>query len=263
MNSLADRIRWNLETKVYSHLGRWRPDLKFAKSMFEGFRDPELRRIAPSLARTRFAHPLTGVAGWLSPREKQLLYSFGRWLPGPFLEVGPWVGKSTCCIASGIRDSSEPKQFISAELNPTLANFRPADNGVGFFYPAESTENMGSCTFEEYEQEIRPIITCPGGVIGQLKRNLIRLRLDSLVDLREGHFGAVEDRGFRFIFVDAMHSPDEIERNAGDLNRYLRPGVILACHDLHCHPENEVTLRRVFRYGHTFAIDTTFVGEIV
>jgi hypothetical protein len=105
MTTLSDRIRWNLETKVYLHLGPWDPRLKFPHSIFEGFRDSELRRIARMLARTRYADPLPGVAGWSSPREKQLLYAFGRWLPGPFLEIGPWVGKSTCCIASGIRDS--------------------------------------------------------------------------------------------------------------------------------------------------------------
>lgn len=134
--------------------------------MFDGFRDADFRRYAPRIAQTRFANPLPGVAGWLSPREKQLFYAFGRWLPGPFLEVGPWVGKSTCCIASGIRDSGERKQFVSAELNPTVENFRPVRDGVGFFYPPSSTENMGACTADEYENEIRPIITSSGGVVG-------------------------------------------------------------------------------------------------
>lgn len=84
MTTLSDRIHWNLETKVYTRLGRWGPRLRFPHSMFEGFRDGELRRIALKLARTRYANPLPGVAGWLSPREKQLLYAFGRWLRGVF-----------------------------------------------------------------------------------------------------------------------------------------------------------------------------------
>jgi hypothetical protein len=263
MPNFSDRLQWNLETKVYSRLGRWRPDLRWPQSLFEGFQDKDLRRLAPSFARTRFADPLSGVAGWLSHREKQLLYAFGRWLPGPFLEIGPWVGKSTSCIASGIRDSGQRKQFISAELNPSIANFRTVDDGVGFFYPADSTENMGSCTLQEFEDEIKPVITAEGGVIGALRRNLARLRLDSFVDIREGHFSAVEDNKFRFLFVDAMHTPVEIERNAAYLTKYLRPGVVLACHDLHCHPGNEATLRRVFNYGHTLSVDSTFVGEIV
>jgi hypothetical protein len=263
MPSFSDRLQWNLETKVYSRMGRWRPDLKFHQSMFQGFQDAELRRVSSSLAQTRFADPLGGVAGWLSPREKQLLYAFGRWLPGPFLEVGPWVGKSTCCIASGIRDSGQRKQFISAELNPSVANFRPVENGIGFFYPADSTENMGTCTVREFEDEIKPVITSPGRVIGELKRNLSRLRLDQFVEIREGSFAGVDEKGFRFLFVDSMHTPEEIERNAPYVKRHLRPGVVLACHDLQCHPDNENALRRAFNYGHTFAVDATFVGEIL
>ena len=263
MTTLAERIRWNLEAKVYSRLGLWDPRLRFPKSTFIGFQDSELREVAGRLARTRFADPLPGIGGWLSPREKQLLYSFGRWLKGPFFEVGPWVGKSTCCIASGIRDSGERKRFVSAELNPSLANFRPVESGIGFFYPADSTTNMGTCTLREFEDEIRPVITRPGRVIGELKRNLSRFQLADLVDVREGSFAEVEDNGFRFLFVDSMHTPEEIERNAPYLKRHLRPGVVMACHDLNCHPDNEKILRRSFSYGHTFVVDTTFVGEIV
>ena len=243
MTTLSDRIRWNLETKVYRRLGRWDPRLRVPQSMFQGFQDAELREIAPRLTRTRYADPLPGVAGWLSPREKQLLYAFGRWLKGPFFEVGPWVGKSTCCIASGIRDSGQPKEFLSAELNPSLENFRPVENGIGFFYPPGSETNMGTCTLQEFEEEIKPVITAPGRVIGELKRNLTRFQLDKLVEIREGSFADVEDRGFRFLFVDSMHTPEEIARNAPHVKRHLRPGVVLACHDLNCHPENETALQ--------------------
>jgi hypothetical protein len=244
-------------------ISRWDPGLRFPHSMFEGFQDAELRDIAPKLARTRFTDPLPGVFGWLSPREKQLLYAFGRWLRGPFFEVGPWVGKSTCCIASGIRDSGQRRQFLSAELNPSLANFRPVENGIGFFYPPDSTTIMGTCTLQEFEDEVRPVVTGPGRVIGELNRNLARLQLDQFVEIREGSFANVEDKGFRFLFVDSMHTPEEIARNASHLQRHLRPGVILACHDLNCHPDNESALRETFNYGHTLTVDTTLVGEIV
>ena len=264
MTRFSDRFRWNVETKIYPRLGRWDPRLRLPPSMFEGFLDTELRRIAPKLAWTRYADPLPGVAGWLSPREKQLLYTFGRWSKGPFFEVGPWVGKSTCCIASGIRDSGQPKGFLSAELNPSVNNFRPVENGIGFFYPADSTTNMGTCTVQEFEEEIRPVITSPGRVIGELKRNLSRFRLDEFVKIREGSFHRGGRQGLPFPFrgLDAYARGNCTERTC-TLKRHLVPGVILACHDLNCHPDNESALRETFSYGHTFTIDTTFVGEIV
>ena len=122
---------------------------------------------------------------------------------------------------------------------------------------------MGTCTLQVFEDEVRPVITGPGRVIGELNRNLARLQLDQFVEIREGSFANVEDKGFRFLFVDSMHTPEEIARNAPHLQRHLRPGVILACHDLNCHPDNESALRETFNYGHTFTVDATFVGEIV
>src|SRR5580698_5996613 len=41
--------------------------------------------------------------GWLTSFEASLLFSAGRELDGPFLEVGSWVGRSTVCIARGIQ----------------------------------------------------------------------------------------------------------------------------------------------------------------
>lgn len=260
---LAGRVMWRVRKHVYPWLGRFRPDLALDPKLFDGFRSPELQAIADRVKRTRFYCEFPGVESWITLRERQFLYAFGRWHPGPFLEIGPWVGMSTCHLARGIADSGQAKRFLTIDLNPTPANFRPTANGMGFFYPADSTEDMGSCSLREYEEEVKPVIMAPGGVLGTLGRNLERHRLDHLVEIREGSFDTIAERGFRFIFIDAMHSPDEIARNAPKLEPFLRPGTILWCHDLRCHPDNETVLRRSFRYGHTITFDQTMIGEIV
>ncbi len=39
-----------------------------------------------------FNYSLDGVKGWMHPAEEQILYAISRTTPGPFLEIGPWVG---------------------------------------------------------------------------------------------------------------------------------------------------------------------------
>ncbi len=264
MSNLNQWMRWQLVSKIYPRLGNWRPDLRIDASLFDGFEDETLKHLAPRIGKTRYYRPMSGVEGFLSMRERQILYAFGRWHPGPFLEVGSWVGLSTCHIAAGIRDSGERKTFVTAELNPTTANFRRiGENEVGFFYPADSSVSMGSCTLADYTEEIEPILKRPGGVIGTLRKNLDRMGVADLVEVYEGHFSGVPKHNYRFLFVDAMHEPNEIARNAPYLQPLLIPGVVLACHDLKCHPDNETTLRQTFRYGHTLSFDQLFLGEIV
>jgi len=52
---------------------------------------------------------------WLSDDEARTLYALACWLPGPFLEIGAWAGKSTCCIALGIRDGG--RQIASSPVS--------------------------------------------------------------------------------------------------------------------------------------------------
>jgi hypothetical protein len=261
--NLYDRMMWRVRRHVYPRLGRFRPDLSFDPRRFDGFRDPELRQVAGRVKGTRFYHQFEGVNSWITLLERQYMYAFGRWHPGPFLEIGPWVGMSTCHLARGIKDSGAAKRFVTIDLNPSVANFRPTSTGIGFFYPCDSTEDMGSCSLREYEEEVLPVISSPDGVLGTLRRNLKRHRLDHLVDVREGQFETITERDFRFVFIDAMHSPNEIRRNATKLQPFLRPGSILWCHDLRCHPDNEAELRSAFRFGHTITFDQSLIGEIV
>src|SRR5687767_8828205 len=113
------------------------------------FTDPSVRSFIDRVASVRYFVPLDHerIAGWLSPRERQVLFALGRWAPGPILEVGPWAGLSTTAIAQGIRQSREHKEFVSVELNPTTRDFREWEGSIGFF-PGGADSPRGSASRE-------------------------------------------------------------------------------------------------------------------
>ena len=79
-------------------------------------------------------------------------------------------------LALGIADSGETKEFITREINPTLANFRLVDaHNIGFFLPADSTEPMGACPRDMFEREIKPVVAHPDGKLGAYLDSLQRL----------------------------------------------------------------------------------------
>jgi len=161
----------------------------------------------------------------------------------------------------GIRDSRQKKEFITSDFNPSIENFRLVPAGVGFFVPKDSEECRGICSVDLFEHEIKPVITSPGGVLRQLRLNLARFGLTDLVAIHTGDFDQVDNVGYRFIFCDAMHDPDEISLNAPKLRPYLSRGAVLACHD--SSPANEECIRSYFPIGHSFTVDSLFVGEVV
>ena len=215
-----------------------------------------------ALPRIAFKKDLTSIRGWLSPLEQNALYGLGRLSPGPILEIGSWVGRSAICIASGVLDSTQKKEFVAAELGPTLENFRELEDGrIGFFYPVDSDTNMGACSKELYENEIEPVLEHPGGVLGQLRANLTAMEVDKAVTIVTGDFrDTLEPKTYQLIFIDAMHDEAEINRNAPCLKPLLAPGSILACHDTT--PENQACLEGYFKFRYSFLADSLFIGEI-
>ena len=204
---------------------------------------------------------LTPLVGWLTPEEQRTLYALAYILNGPFLEIGSWVGKSTSIIAGAIRDSGQYKKFVASELNPTLANFRPVDTGMGFFCPAESSVCLGVATLKSWAEEMEPVLSQPGGVAGALTSHLRELELLDLVDIRIGDFSNVPKLNYRFIFSDIMHTPNEIRMGLPALRDIVGGrGVILAAHDWK--PENEKFIRHAFPVLHSVRYDTLVVYQI-
>src|SRR5207244_5623660 len=93
---------------------------------------------------------------------------------------------STSCLAYGIRDSKRSLRFVAREFNPTVENFRPVESGIGFFLKPDVCS--GLCSEESYRRDILPIISRPGGILGQLKKNLSDRNLSELVSISVGNF---------------------------------------------------------------------------
>lgn len=120
---------------------------------------------------------------------------------------------------------------------------------------------MGICPRELFEADIKPVGGHPDGVVGQLRASLRRFNVDALVEVVTGDFrSALPLRKFRFVFVDTMHEPSEIRRNAPDLPRILADGTILACHDTTS--ENRDELFRHFQFSETIQIKSLFIGVV-
>ena len=220
-----------------------------------------LQKLHRALPRVRLPAPAKEIPGWMSFREQRALYALARFSPGPILEIGSWLGRSTVCIGRGIVDSGNKKEFLTCELAPTMANYRYLPgNMVGFFYPPESEVNMGNAPVELFENDIKPFVSHPRGILGQLKDNLAAFNVSEAVSIFIGDFRNTPVKRYNFLFSDAMHSEKEIARNAPDLRRFLGQGSILACHDTT--PENEKYLRKYFQFGYFLQVDSLFVGEI-
>lgn len=228
------------------------------RARFENFKS--LADLKEELPFVVIDHDLEGIAGWLKPDERRALYALARWLPGPFLEIGPWVGLSTSIIAYAIRDSAVHKQFITSELNPKIQNYRPYNGGIGFFVPPESTVPHGVCSIDTFDRLIKPVVTGEGGVIGRLEKNLAAKGLDVFVKIVEGDFTQVPDIGYKFVFSDTMHDPPEVKRNALRLKSFIREGTILACHDIDA--QNEEELRRWISFSEIIQVDSLFIGRV-
>jgi hypothetical protein len=169
--------------------------------------------------RVRMQCNTEGIVGFLSPRERRALYALARSVPGPFAEVGSWVGLSTCIICAGICDSGFKKEFVTHELNPTLEWFKPYGDGIGFFPPGVAGP-FGVCSVELYNRDIKPVLQTPGGAIGQLIRNLSSRGYRDMVRIEKGDFGAAEARPYRFVFADVLHDARENNREWTAINSY-------------------------------------------
>jgi len=253
INSLVCQCR-QISRKTWDKLWNLLPPPDFNKIT-------SLQKLHHALPRIRLPAPAKEIPGWMSFKEQRALYALARFSRGPILEIGPWLGRSTVCIGRGILDSGKKKEFLTCELAPTMANYRYlSEKTVGFYYPPESEASMGVGSVETFENDIKPVVSNPKGVIGQLKENLAAFNVTDVVTIFQGDFRKSAVKRYIFLFTDAMHSEEEISRNAPDLCRFLGQGSILACHDTT--PENEKYLRKYFQFGYSLQVDSLFIGEI-
>jgi hypothetical protein len=162
--------------------------------------------------------------GWMTPLELQILYNFGKHAREDFLEIGPWIGRSTTAIALGLRDAvSRQARFDTVDFGfVSLKDFCEALH-VGMEYAHR-------------EEIARPVLTT-GGTTAHLLDNLRRRDLLKYVTsvIRGNSIDAPLRDRYGVIFCDATHSELEINATGPVLSKVARPGTWLMCDDLHEH----------------------------
>ncbi|MFK7742462.1 MAG: class I SAM-dependent methyltransferase [Planctomycetota bacterium] len=158
--------------------------------------------------------PYASIDGWLTVDEAITLLELAQGLPEQrprVVEIGSWQGKSTVCIATGLRDKLEP-QLVCIDPFDASGDAESADlydqrhNALGGPLRQAFESNLGQC----------------GEVRG-------------FVDVRQGfsfeHADSV-DEGVDMLFLDGDHSYDAVRRDFDDWANKVRPGGYLAMHDV-------------------------------
>ena len=143
MRKLFNRISTHIKIKLFGS----KPNLP-QKMLFDGFkvsRDNSVGLKQSVNKRYYDIHAHKTIHGWLTPIERQCLYSLSNTLKGPFLELGAWAGLSTTAIAKGIIESENPAIFDTVEFAPTQDNFKLVDGKIGFFMENELNPR-GTCS---------------------------------------------------------------------------------------------------------------------
>lgn len=162
--------------------------------------------------------------GFLNLQKINILYQLA-YNASSVLEIGSWVGRSTCVIAKAIKirseaDALKPTPFYTIDY--FIEN--DAEWEKRFGVPLASKKNA-----EVYRRYMRQ----PGGSRAELEKNLSDRELDKFVSIFSGDFLEVDfGRKFGMIFCDATHDQREIDMNLPHILKLLEPGGILVCDDI-------------------------------
>ena len=157
--------------------------------------------------------------GWLSAFEAWILYNLALTSEGPIVEIGSWVGRSTCTLAWGVRANPRRPLFDVFDLGIV---------GVDDFKAAFDVDPR-----QHQPPESLAAIEHPGGVPAVLVQNLAERGL-----YREIHMLAFCDfktstvsRTYATAFCDACHSKAEMDLNIPPLMKMMDPENYLIAFD--------------------------------
>lgn len=195
--------------------------------------------------------------GWMTPLELQLLYNLGKYANDDFLEIGPWIGRSTTAIALGRRDAA-----------PKVGNFDTVD--LGFVSLKDFCEALRvGMEYASTEEIARPVLST-GGTTAHLLENLRRRDLLKHVTsiIRGNSVEAPLRHSYGVIFCDATHSEFEIDVTGPVLSKVARPGTWLMCDDLHTHDNLVAALVKYVQFdflallGHIDPANKAAIGRV-
>ncbi|MFN7225105.1 MAG: class I SAM-dependent methyltransferase [Paracoccaceae bacterium] len=164
--------------------------------------------------------------GWMSAKDLTVLHNAALRTVGPVLEVGPWLGRSSSAIASGLR--------IRAETDGQMPVFYDMID-FGITSASEWTERFNEKFRMEKDQgRVAEAVYHPGGTIAVLIKNLKDNELLKYVtNLIRGDFlDCPIERSYGLIFCDATHDDAEIHRHLPKLARLAGPGSTLIFDDI-------------------------------
>ncbi len=145
------------------------------------------------------------IEGWLAKNEALALYQIAKKLPpgARVVEIGSWKGRSTYCIAKGLKDGR-----------------------IYAIDPFDASGEQGSRELYAHEKGNLPLVE-------QFKRNLQQHGLLDKIVVQQGYsreFADVVDEA-DFIFIDGDHSPEGCDHDFQMFAPKVKKGGLLGFHD--------------------------------
>ena len=162
----------------------------------------------PVLSREEAVERVTLIEGWLTPREADLLYGMAHNSPGPVVEIGSFMGRSTTALALGsMAGRKQPVWAIDPFLGVPESD-RKTDLGT---VPA---------TIQTGPQRLRANLDAAG--VNGLVNIVPKASQDALPDVPE-------DIGL--LFVDGAHDYESVKRDIDNYLPRVRMGGFVVFHD--------------------------------
>lgn len=164
--------------------------------------------------------------GWMSAKDLTVLHNAALRTHGPVLEIGPWLGRSSSAIASGLRLRVE-----NTETPPVAYDM--IDFGIT---SAEEWTDRFNERFrvDKDKGRVASAVYHPGGTIAVLIKNLKDNDLLKYVTnvIRGDFLDCPIERRYGMIFCDATHDDAEIHRHLPKIAKLAAPGSILVFDDI-------------------------------
>lgn len=165
-----------------------------------------------------FIQAIELIPGWLQPEEAVFLYQLARDWPGRgrVVELGSYQGRSTVCLAAGMKervDSLVP--LLAIDTHTGSPEHQP---GNPYFDPSTIDNRTGLIN-----------------TYGLLAANLRRFGLEGIVNVwpMTSQAAALEFSGtIRLMFIDGDHGIEAVSRDVATWSEFLEPGGCLVLHDV-------------------------------
>ena len=231
-------------------ISRGRPDVtgKNDASGFDGFQEtdvidqtiwkflPTLKKRVGMLDLTQKIEGMLGsVPGWLTIEEAMLLFGLARDWPGEgvAVELGSYLGRSTICLALGLKmRSGSTNQLFAVDTHKGSAEHQP---GQSAFNPLTWNSQVdGVDTFDSFLNNLAVFDV-----------------LDVVMPVRCATVQAAETfvKPIRLLFIDADHDPAAVAQDVFSWMRHLIPGSCLVMHDVGSWPGPTMVARELLRSG--------------